>query len=90
MNLAIHHRDSLTTSTGTRTDRRSTCTGHRSRTADYIADIALVALLAAPFILFEAPSALPEAVVASRSSPATLSPDAPAATDERAAPGDGR
>jgi hypothetical protein len=91
MNLAIHHRGSLTTSTTSRTaERRSARTGHRSRTADYIADIALVALLAAPFMLFEAPSTLPEAVIVSRSAPITMPQPAPKATDEHATPADGR
>jgi hypothetical protein len=90
MNLAIHHRGSLTTSTAGTAERRSARTGHRSRTADYIADIALVALLAAPFMLFEAPSTLPDAVIVSRSAPLTMPQPAPAATDEHAAPADGR
>ena len=90
MNLAIHHRGSLTTSTPSTSERRSARTGHRSRTADYIADIALVALLAAPFMLFEAPSTLPDAVIVSRSAPLTMPQPAPAATDEHAAPADGR
>ena len=90
MNLAIHHRGSLTTSTAGTAERRSARTGHRSRTADYIADIALVALLAAPFMLFEAPSTLPDAVIVSRSSPVTMPQPAPAATVEHAARADGR
>jgi len=90
MNLAIHHRGSLTTSTSTRTDRRSTATGHRSRTADYIADVVLVALLAAPFVLLEAPATLSDAVDLSRSAPATMSQSAPAAAQEHATPADGR
>ena len=90
MNLAIHHRGSLTTSTAGTAERRSARTGHRSRTADYIADIALVALLAAPFMLFEAPSTLPDAVIVSRSAPLTMPQPAPAPTDEHAAPADGR
>jgi len=90
MNLAIHHRGSLTSSTPRTAERRSARTGHRSRTADYIADIALVALLAAPFMLFEAPSTLPDAVIVSRSAPLTMPQPAPAATDEHAAPADGR
>jgi len=91
MNLAIHHRGSLTTSTAGTAERRSARTGHRSRTADYIADIALVALLAAPFMLFEAPSTLPEAVIASRAAPTAVAQPAPAAADEQhAAPVGGR
>jgi len=90
MNLAIHHRGSLTPSTPRTAERRSARTGHRSRTADYIADIALVALLAAPFMLFEAPSTLPDAVIVSRSAPVAMPQPAPTATDEHAAPADGR
>jgi len=89
MNLAIHHRGSLGTSTPT--ERRATRTGHRSRTADYIADVVLVALLASPFMLFEAPSTLPEAVIASRAAPTAVAQPAPAAADEQhAAPVGGR
>jgi hypothetical protein len=90
MNLAIHHRGSLSTSTPKPAERRSTRTGHRSRTADYIADIALVALLAAPFMLFEAPSTLPDAVIVSRSAPVTVPQPAPTVADEHTAPADGR
>jgi len=90
MNLAIHHRGSLSTSTPKAAERRSARTGHRSRTADYIADIALVALLAAPFMLFEAPSTLPDAVIVSRSAPVAMPQPAPTATDEHAAPATAR
>ena len=55
-----------------------------------VATLALVALLAAPFMLFEAPSTLPDAVIVSRSAPLTMPQPAPAATDEHAAPADGR
>ena len=88
MNLAIQHRGSLTTPS---TTTRSTCTSspatpaRRSRAADYVADVCLVALLAAPFMLFEPPSTLPEAVIVSRAAPVTLSRPAPARSDERPA-----
>jgi hypothetical protein len=88
MNLAIHNRRSVTPSTPT--ERRVRRVGHRSWTADYIADIALVALLASPFMLFEAPSTLPEAVVASRAGPTNVVQPAPAAGDPQTATADGR
>jgi hypothetical protein len=81
MNLAIHHRGSLATpTTGARTSTRP---ARRSRAADYLADICLVTLLAAPFLLFESPSTLPEAVVVSRASPAAMAQPAPAVTAGR-------
>jgi len=88
MNLAIHHRGCLTKPTPL--ERRTTRSGHRSWTADYIADIALVALLASPFMLFEAPSTLPEAVVASRAGPSTVAQPTPADDDQHAAATQGR
>jgi hypothetical protein len=35
-----------------------------SRTADYIADVVFIALLAAPFLIFEAPDSIRDAVLA--------------------------
>ena len=83
MNLVIHHRGSLTApNTSARTPASH---ARRSRAADYVADICLVMLLAAPFLLFEAPSALPDAVVVSRAGPVAMAPLAPAGTEERPA-----
>ena len=79
MHLTIHHRG--TPSRDTRDGRATTTPKQRSQMADYIADICLVALLAAPFMLFDAPSTLPDAVIASRAGPAAVAEPAPAAAN---------
>ena len=81
MNLATHYRGSLTTPSTVARARPTRA--RRSRAADYVADVCLVALLAAPFVLFEAPSTLPDAVILSRAAPVTLAQPAPAAPDAR-------
>jgi hypothetical protein len=83
MNIALNHRGSLTTPSTTRTTAARA--PGRSRAADYVADVCLVALLAAPFMLFEAPSTLPDAVIASRAGPVVASQPAPARAEHAAA-----
>jgi hypothetical protein len=80
MNLAIHHRGSLAAPT---TGARASRPARRSRAADYVADVCLITLLAVPFLLFESPSTLPDAIVVSRAGPVAMSQPAPAMGDER-------
>jgi hypothetical protein len=49
-----------------------------SRMADYIADVVFIALLAAPFLIFEAPASIHDAVTAGAERPAIVSPTASA------------
>ena len=50
-----------------------------SRMADYIADVVFIALLAAPFLIFEAPASIRDAVLtAGAQRPAIVSPATPA------------
>ena len=53
-----------------------------SRLADYVIDVFFIALLAAPFLIFEAPASVQEAVVAAHATDASVlgAVAAPAAT----------
>jgi hypothetical protein len=58
MNPSIPGDARLTTKTAARTRDDGA-----SRTADYIADVVFIALLAAPFLIFEAPASIRDAVL---------------------------
>jgi hypothetical protein len=80
--LAYHHRGSLAPNDAKASKRSEAASG--ARAADYVADIFFIALLAAPFMIFESPGSVPEAVVAARANPPAVV--APAAAAPVAAP----
>ena len=81
MNHIAYHRGSLGAASPSRS-RAEPASG--ARAADYVADIFFIALLAAPFLIFESPSSVPEAVVAQRATPPAIAAPAAAAAVQAA------
>jgi hypothetical protein len=91
MNPTVHYRGSLTGRPTSAATPAASATSpvepervSGARAADYVADIFFIALLAAPFLVFEAPSSVPEAAIAARSAPPAASAPAPRDTSVKA------
>jgi len=80
MNTSTYDRSTVSrTASAPRTRERPDGSSSRSRLADYIVDVFFVALLAAPFLIFEAPASVQDAVVPLHATAAQASAPAPAA-----------